>query len=341
MSKVIVALLLCLVTLGSLPSAVQAQGTPVAPMNLTLSPISISLETEPGTPVATQIRVRNNGQVTEQLQVTIGSFKADETGEKPVLLDKVEDNAFLSWLVPSTSQFTVPPGEWATLDLTFSPPDTAALSYFYAVYLSRPEITTEGSQTVINPSPAILVLTKVKSPYTQQTLELESFSVLRGFNEFLPVDFLVKIKNTGNVHVAPAGNIFIDGPGQRDVAALSINPNGNLILPQSSRLFTVRWDDGFPRWSSQGVPTPPHSLSAFGLEWNLSQADRSRLGAYTAHLLLVYDNGERDVPIESYTTFWVIPWKVLLIIGIASALSLIGLLATGKNLWHMVQRGQE
>lgn len=36
-----------------------------------------------------------------------------------------------------------------------------------------------------------------------------------------------------------------------------------------------------------------------------------RFGKYTANLLMVFDNDERDVTLESTTTFWVIPYKLL------------------------------
>jgi hypothetical protein len=40
--------------------------------------------------------------------------------------------------------------------------------------------------------------------------------------------------------------------------------------------------------------------------------------------VLVYDNGQRDVPMEAYVSFWIIPWRLiiyalLLILGPALA----------------------
>jgi hypothetical protein len=36
-----------------------------------------------------------------------------------------------------------------------------------------------------------------------------------------------------------------------------------------------------------------------------------RWGKYTANLLLVYDDGTKDVPIEGTLSFWVIPWRLI------------------------------
>jgi hypothetical protein len=64
----------------------------------------------------------------------------------------------------------------------------------------------------------------------------------------------------------------------------------------------------------------------YSYKWDFSKANRLRFGHYTAHLVLVYDNGQRDVPMEAYVSFWVIPWRIVgailallaLIIGLAA-----------------------
>jgi hypothetical protein len=48
------------------------------------------------------------------------------------------------------------------------------------------------------------------------------------------------------------------------------------------------------------------------LQINWNKLTSFRIGKYTANLLLVYDNGTRDIPIEATISFWVLPWKVIL-----------------------------
>ncbi|MDR3583243.1 MAG: hypothetical protein P4L62_02705, partial [Candidatus Pacebacteria bacterium] len=69
------------------------------------------------------------------------------------------------------------------------------------------------------------------------------------------------------------------------------------------------------------------------LKWNFADASKLRWGKYTAKLVLVYDNGQRDVPIEGEVSFWVVPWRLVgggLIILI---FVLIGLKSTLQN-WY-------
>jgi hypothetical protein len=45
--------------------------------------------------------------------------------------------------------------------------------------------------------------------------------------------------NTGNTQTAPQGLITITGPGHKEVARGAINVNSGLILPGTSRLYSV------------------------------------------------------------------------------------------------------
>ncbi len=303
---------------------------PQTPINLTLSPISIVLETKPGEAVNSQIRVRNNSSSTEQLRIQIGKFAADPTGAQPRLLEPTSDDQTLSWIQVDTKPFEVGPGEWKTIPISFDPPQTASLSYYYSIFFRRAkDIENQGGDTVVTGAPAILMLTTVQSPFMKRELQVTKFSAKRGLLEYLPQEFTVEVRNSGNVHLAPSGNIFIDGQGQKDLAVLSINPTQSMTLPQTTRAYQTIWDDGFPRFEKKldGAKEVKDSNGnqAYTLKWDFSNADKFRFGRFTAHLLLVYDNGERDIPIESYVSFWVIPWKLLLILGAIIVLVVVGI----------------
>jgi P pilus assembly chaperone PapD len=309
-------------------------------LNITLSPITVNLETNPGQLVSTPLRVRNNGTAAETLKVEFGTFVADETGQRPRLVDPKPEDTFMQWITVDEPLFTVQPGEWKTINLTYNPPADAALSYYYTVIFSRPDVEAKPGEAVIQGAPAILVLSTVRSPNARRQLEVVSFKAKNPVAEYLPQTFLVEIQNTGNVHAAPQGNIFIDGQGKQDVAVLSLNGTGSMVLPQSSRTFEVIWNDGFPVQGTQ-EDAPEESKSGvefMGAWWDFSRADRFRAGKYSANLLMVYDNGERDVPIESLLSFWVIPWKILLVLLAVLAFTLLGVFSLLRPLWRLARR---
>jgi len=332
-------------TLVSSDSAVLI-APPETPINLTISPISLNLFTKPGVMVRSEMKLRNNGTEVEQLSIKVGTFIADSTGEHPELLDVKPTDVFISWLSVDTTPFVLNPGEWKTIPLEFAPPADAALSYYYTLIVNRTtHVKATGTGTIVSGSPALLVLANVDSPNARKELQLVSFRVLKPFLEYLPGEFEVKIKNTGNVHLAPSGNIFIDGQGKKDIAVLSLNPLISLILPQTTRTFLVKWTDGFPVFMPK-LEDDKELHDANGkvitkLVWDFSKADRLRVGKFVAHLLMVYDNGERDVPIESGVSFWTIPWKLLGLFLLVLVLTLFGLFTVGRNLVRLIRKDKK
>lgn len=321
---------------NSTPSASAANALAATPINLTISPVTLSLETQPGVPVQAAIKIRNNGTEPENLALSFGTFRADATGQRPQLIEPTAQDTYMAWLTTDTPTFTVQPGEWQTATVTFAPPADAALSYYYTVIVNRQAEMQEPGAAVIKGAPAVLLLTTVTSPHTKKSLELTTFSAQKAVLDFLPQTFDITIKNTGNVHAVPVGNIFIDGQGKKDLAVLTINPAYSAVLPDSSRTLQVIWDDGFPTYLSPDQTTNPDGLKLGSTIWDLTRADRFRFGKYTAHLLMVYDNGERDIPVESFVSFWVIPWQLLLAAGAVLGLVLVGLWSIVKNLWRIL-----
>ena len=88
------------------------------------------------------------------------------------------------------------------------------------------------------------------------------------------------------------------------------------IIPQTNRNFTSSWADGFiviePVIEDGQVKTDANGKIIKKLIINWDKLTSFRIGKYTANLLLVYDNGTRDVPMEANLSFWVIPYKIII-----------------------------
>lgn len=284
----------------------------IEPVNLTVSPISVNLVTDPGQLATTSIKIRNNSESPEFLTLRLATFTANASGDAPIIRDFENNDPTKEWLSFSEESFRVSAGEWKTIQLSFSPPESAALGYYYAVLVERQTetIAAEGA-SVISGVPAILVLTEVRSPLAKKQLELVSFTATKRLYEYLPAEFKVVIKNTGNIQTLPIGDIFIDGQRTNDISIMQLNPAKGMILPGTQRTYTVNWNEGFPKFVSERNELGEEETK---LEWDFSQADTFRIGKFTATTLFVYDDGERDIPTESSVSFWVIPWRLIGII---------------------------
>ncbi len=335
--KICICFLLAFGTLTLQAPQTQAMDSAETPaMNLTLSPVSLQVVAKPTETVTREIKIRNNTTVAEALRVSLGKFRPESSGDRPILLDPDPNDPSLSWVSIDPPVVHVNPSEWQTVRVTFTPAANTAGAEYYSLLFSRESSGQVKGATQIQGAPAILMLATIDSPQNKRELSLTKFLVDHHIYEFLPTQFQVRVKNTGNVHLVPQGNIFIDGQGKKDVAVLSLNPNSLAILPDSSRDYTVDWADGFPLAAQQTKDTPGTRI--FGMNFDWSHGDRFRIGRYTAHLLLVYDNGERDIPIESVETFWIIPWRLLLGGGIILLLVCVGLRSTIVGLLVHVKR---
>lgn len=303
------------------PTPIIPPGPPELPINLTVSPVSINLAANPGETVSSQIKVRNNNSAKEYLRLSVLKFTSSRSGS-PVIADITATDEFGRWVSFDEPEFTLDANEQKTLRFKIEIPKDAALGYYYAVKIERIQDVTPGSkQTAVQGAPAIPVLLEVRSPNAKRELAITDFTTDSPFYEYLPVQFKVVVKNSGNIHSIPVGDIFIDsslfgvGAGQKNVASLSFNEGRGNILPQTDRDYFTNWDDAL----MIRVPkaTTGKGSNEYTLKWDLQKGNKLRMGRYTAHLLMVYDNGQRDIPLEATVSFWVLPWKLLLtILGI-------------------------
>jgi hypothetical protein len=226
--------------------------------------------------------------------------------------------------------------------MTIKPPADAAFGYYYGVVFSgeAPKANPGGTTNQLQGATAVLVLLDVQTPGEKKQLNIVSFSANKKLYEYLPADFTVKVKNSGDIHLSPSGTIFIS-KGKKTIATLDVNPAGGNILPSSSRDFATSWKDGFPvfepKHDQSGTVTNKNGQPEQTLHWDFSKANHLRMGHYTANLVLTYDNGTRDVPLEASVSFWVVPWKLLPFILLGIVLIGIGLWTSGKNIWRRAQ----
>ncbi len=295
-----------------------ALAAPVGGVNLTTSPLPINLVAKPGSTTSTDLRVRNNNSQTERLKITLYKFRAYGDEGKPLIEDLTSQDEYKNWVKFSQNEFNAEPNTWKTIKMTISLPPSAAFGYYYAVGFSRADEAAPGKgKSAISGSTAVLVLLEAESPNAKKKLDLVTFSSVKSIYEFLPSTFAVKVRNSGNVHVVPHGVLYIQ-TGNKTVGQVKLNSNLGNVLPDSYRNFTADWAEGYPHWvnkeedgktvlDKRGNPVRKLVLSGFDIS-------KLRFGKYTARMVFVYDNGREDIPLESEVSFWVIPWRFLLLL---------------------------
>ena len=332
-----------LAALGALTlSSYAASAAPVSELRLSNTGEAISLVANPGTTVTTDIRIRNEGTEAETLKTGLMKFGAEGEEGSPALIEREAGDAYFDWATVSPSEFVIQPNEYKTVRMTIDVPKEAAFAYYYAVTFSRSSDEKPVKGQAVKGSIATLVLLEANVPGAKRELQVVEFVSEKKLYEFLPATFKIKIRNTGNVHAIPHGDLSIN-QGDKELARMQINPQAGYILPQSNRVFTVTWEDGFPRYIAKEedgkVLVGDDGKIKQQLETDWSQAGKFRFGEYTANLLMVYDDGARDVPVESAVKFHVIPWKILLAVILVAALIVYAIVKDVIKLEHFLLRG--
>jgi hypothetical protein len=294
-----------------------AQNTP-GNYDVTVSPVFFDLSANPGDTLSNKIRIRNNTTSPIPIKLQIQKMTGDVNGD--LTLKEGGDDESITWIKFTSNKFVANPLEWTDVPFTISIPESAAYGYYFAVSFTQDNSSSlKTTGTTITGAAAIPFLLNVRKEGAKAEVKIIEFTTKDFITEYLPVNFDVKLQNTGNVHIKPHGNIFIDQGGKEtNLGVLDINQNLASIIPETNRTFKAEWNDGFlvrqpkleygqPVLDKNGNPK-----EELVINWNKLTA--FRIGKYTANLLLVYDNGNKDVALESAVSFWVFPWKAIAVI---------------------------
>jgi hypothetical protein len=324
LSLPLLTFVICLFAYLFIPHAFAQQSN----YDVTVSPVFYDLSVNPGGSVSERIRIRNNTSSPLPLKVEIKKMAGNANGD--LTLNEDNSDGSLNWVKIDDTSITARPGEWTNVPFKIDVPETAAYGYYYTINFTHDtQNPNQTTGTALSGSAAVPILLTVRKDGANAEAKLVDFSPSKFISETLPVDFTVKLENVGNIHVRPRGNIFITRNGKDNIATLEVNPGQAGIIPDSSKEFTASWKDGFIvreevmedgqiKMDDNGKP-----VTKLTINWN--KLTDLRWGKYTANLLMVYDNGTRDVPIEASKSFWVIPWKAItvFVVGIIIAFLLV------------------
>ena len=271
---------------------------------LEIAPPVINISVDPGQTVTTQVSIRDISSGKLIVKAQINDFvAAGEDGTPKLLLDEGESNPYSlkSW-VTALPQMTLEPRQIKNLPVTITVPANAAPGGYYGVVrftATPPEL--EGTGVSLSASLGALLLVRVNGA-AKEGLTVETFTVGNGGKpgslfESTPLRFTERLKNTGNIHEQPAGQVSIKDMFGNKIAAVNVNLPPRNILPQSIRKFEQTLDS-----------------SVIG--------NKMLFGRYTADLRITYGTNKQVV--TSSVTFWVIPYRL---IGVIIAVLVVGFFA--------------
>jgi hypothetical protein len=300
-------------TLGLLASllapATQVNAAQTNPQNsgqaLEIAPPVLSLSANPGETINSQISLRDVSSTSLRVTGQVNDFVANgEDGTPKILLEEDEASPYSlkDWVSPLPT-LLLKSRQIENLPVTINVPANAAPGgYFGVVRFTATPPELEGTGVSLSASLGALILLKVNGA-AKEGLAIEEFSVNSGGKsksvfESTPLTFLQRVKNTGNIHEQPAGQVVVKDMFGKTVAAVNINLPPRNILPQSIRKFEQKLDS-----------------SVLG--------NKKLFGKYTATLNITYGTNKQTV--SSTTSFWVIPYTLIGVGIIALVVGFLGL----------------
>jgi hypothetical protein len=272
---------LLLVTYYLLLSApAEAQST----LGLSIIPPRVEITVNPGQTLTKEIKIRNESSTERLVTTALKDFVVTDDAGTPLQLDSAQSSqnrwAASQWLQISPTNLKLKPGETKSLILTVITPDDALPGGHYAMVIHTPENEAILNQTGAKVITNVGTLVYITIPGDiKQDAQVKNFSAPR-FSEFGPIDFKATVANLSDIHITPAGSINITNWFGGKTAVLPLN-NIN-IFPYTNRDFA----------------------STLGKKW--------LFGRYQAQLIAAYGTAGGTLAATLY--FWVIPWRLLLLI---------------------------
>lgn len=302
--------------------------------SLQVSPSPLVASLKPGKTTNLELKIRNAGTQSETLKIEPRQFSVNnQTGE--VKLDDQAPSEIAPWVSFGAQTFSIKPGEWYTQTVRVALPKDTGFSYSLALVISRTKnVTSTESGRLIRGSVAVFTLLNVDRPGAVRKLEISDLSMGADIYEYLPATINMSFKNTGNTIVQPYGNVFIQrgSDDSTPLATLPVNDRRGYILPGSDRMLSADWTNGFPLYK---VTKTAEGATQTQEQWDWQHVSNFRIGQYTAKLVAVYNDGQRDVPLVRETTFWVMPWKIILAAVIILAILLFGVWTILRKIFRL------
>ncbi len=291
------SIVFCSFVASAEPATAQTTAKPPAPTTntggqaLEIAPPVLTLKGDPGQTIKAQISLRDISSSPLIVSAQINDFiAAGEDGTPKILMEDDGDNPYSikGWVNPLATMRLVPK-EIKNLPITIKIPANASPGGHYGVVrftATPPEL--EGTGVSLSASLGALVFITVNGP-VNESMGIESFTIEKDGStgtifESTPLTFTQRIKNDGNIHDQPAGQVVITDMFGNKVAAVNVNLPPRNILPGSVRKFDQ-----------------PLDSSVLGT--------KKLFGRYTADLKLTYGADKKEM--TETITFWVVPYRLI------------------------------
>lgn len=277
-------------------------------LSIGVSPTSKVIKLNPGESYSDEIVYWNLSQEADTYRVFISGFEQIENQPGTAIILTAEEDAITNysaskWVTVSKDILELEPNKNVKLQYTINvPTDTTDGEFNVEIFLiSENAYQQQGTAAFTNLAAGTPILIQIGDDYVQNA-ELLRFVADKKVYEKIDVNFLTTIKNLGDMHITPTGEILIQNIFRQEVARIPFNKNAQSLL----RDTLGNYEDN---WTQSGYLTPSKAIA---------------LGPMKAKLMVTYRSFQPGFAVlASETTFWIIPWKIIIAILTVLLLAII------------------
>ncbi len=277
-------------------------------LSIGVAPTSKILKMSPGETYTDEIVFWNLTQKADTYKVFISGFEQIENQPGTAIILTPEDDVLSTysaskWVTVQKDTLVLEPNKNTKLGYTITVPDDATKGEFNVeiFLISQSDAQQMTTATFSNLAAGTPFLIQIGEDFAENA-ELLGFITDKKIYEKINVDFFTRIKNLGDTHITPTGEIVVENIFKQEVARIPFNKNSQSLLRDTTGNFEDYWDQ----------------LSY------LSPNNAIALGPLKARLILTYRNFQPGFAVlDAQTSFWIIPWKILIAILAAILLAII------------------
>lgn len=294
---------------------VLAKPTFAESLSIGTAPTSEKLQLSPGQKYNGELVAWNLSEKTINYDVIIRGFRQVENqpGTAVILTEEQEAKSLYtatSWLTSSITKLELIPNKNVKIYYEINVPKDATKGEYTVMiaFMSENEAKLTGTGAITTLTAGMPILIKIGNEFVENA-ELLDFSTPKNFYEYPTLTFDTRIKNLGDTHITPVGEIVLTNIFNQEITRIPFNANNQSILRDNIGNYETSWN-----------------LGSF-----LTKDRAIVLGPIKANLIATYRTFQPGFsPLTSEISFWIIPWRIILL-AVAFIITIVVIVKVSKK----------
>jgi hypothetical protein len=269
------------------------------PLSIGTAPTYEKLQLKAGEIYEDNFTVWNLETSTTNYYVKVSSFRQIQNQPGSAIFLTEEEDAknpysASSWVNVDQDILELIPNRNVTVNYTITvPSELAPGEYTAEIYFISEAAEQQGSTATYSLlSSGIPILITVGDDYAESAEILDFYSTKKIYEKPRFTTLVTRIQNLGDTHITPKGDIILTNLFNQEVGRIPFNNTSQSILRGTSGIYDSNWD----------------------LEQYINDG-KIALGPITAETIILYRRNNPGFSVLSAsTTFWIIPWKLIILI---------------------------